>query len=235
MSISLLNDDETSYNIKTEVIDTGIGVPSHVVSDLFTPFTQFDNSATKRYKGTGLGLSICKSLTELMGGTIGFRPNNNPHGSNFWFTTTLAKLNEKSIPIRPSCTPGEKLTEVALKKQLLLVEDNVINQAVMIRLLKVLGFQCVDIALDGAQAVQLVKKRPLTYNLVLMDINMPVLDGVSATAQIRVLGLDVPIVAMTANALEGDAQTYLTKGFSDYIAKPVDRRALLKILFKWLQ
>jgi osomolarity two-component system sensor histidine kinase TcsA len=235
VSISLLDDDETSYNIMTEVTDTGIGVPSHAASDLFTPFTQFDNSATKRYKGTGLGLSICKSLTELMGGAIGFRPNNNPHGSNFWFTTKLAKLDEKSIPVRPSRIPGEKLTEMALKKQLLLVEDNVINQAVMVRLLKVWGFQCVDIALDGAQAVQLVKKKPFTYNLVLMDINMPVLDGVSATTQIRVLGLDIPIVAMTANALEGDAQTYLAKGFSDYIAKPVDRRALLKILFKWLQ
>src|SRR5277367_1952163 len=233
--VSLLDDDDASYNIMTEVTDTGIGVPSHAVSDLFTPFTQFDNSATKRYKGTGLGLSICKSLSELMGGTIGFRPNNNPHGSNFWFTTKLAKLDEKSIPVRPSRIPGEKLTEAALKKQLLLVEDNVINQAVMVRLLKVWGFQCVDIALDGAQAVQLVKKKPLTYNLVLMDINMPVLDGVSATTQIRVLGLDIPIVAMTANALEGDAQTYLAKGFSDYIAKPVDRRALLKILFKWLQ
>jgi osomolarity two-component system, sensor histidine kinase TcsA len=239
VSISLLDDDddddETSYNIKTEVTDTGIGVPSHAISDLFTPFTQFDNSATKRYKGTGLGLSICKSLTELMGGTIGFCPNNNPRGSNFWFTTKLAKLDGKSIPVRPSRIPGEKLTEIALKKQLLLVEDNVINQTVMVRLLKVLGFQCVDIALDGAQAVQLIKKKPLTYNLVLMDINMPVLDGVSATAQIRVLGLNIPIVAMTANALEGDAQTYLAKGFSDYIAKPVDRRALLKILFKWLQ
>ena len=234
VSVSLLDDDEASYNIMTEVTDTGIGVPSHAVSGLFTPFTQFDNSTTKRYKGTGLGLSICKSLTELMGGTIGFRPNK-PHGCNFWFTTKLAKLNEKSIPIRLGRIPGEKLTEVALKKPLLLVEDNVINQTVMIRLLKVLGFQCVDIALDGAQAVQLVKKKPLTYNLVLMDINMPVLDGVSATTQIRVLGLDIPIVAMTANALEGDAQTYLSKGFSDYIAKPVDRRALLKILFKWLQ
>jgi osomolarity two-component system, sensor histidine kinase TcsA len=233
--VSLLDDDEASYNIMTEVTDTGIGVPSHAVSDLFTPFTQFDNSATKRYKGTGLGLSICKSLTELMGGTIGFRPNKSPHGSIFWFTTKLAKMDEKSIPIRPSRIPGEKLTEAALKKPLLLVEDNVINQTVMVRLLKVWGFQCVDIALDGAQAVQLVKRRPLSYNLILMDINMPVLDGVSATAQIRILGLDIPIVAMTANALEADAQTYLSKGFNDYIAKPVDRRALLKILFKWLQ
>jgi osomolarity two-component system sensor histidine kinase TcsA len=235
VSISLHSDDETSYTIMTEVTDTGIGVPSHAISDLFTPFTQFDNSATKRYKGTGLGLSICKSLTELMGGTIGFRPNPNPHGSIFWFTTKLAKLEEKSIPTRPACISGEKLTEMALKKQLLLVEDNVINQTVMVRLLKVLGFQYVDIALDGAQAVQLVKKKPLTYNLILMDINMPVLDGVTATAQIRVLGLEIPIVAMTANALEGDAQTYLAKGFSDYIAKPVDRQALLKVLFKWLQ
>ena len=237
VNVSLLDDDddETSHNIMTEVADTGIGVPSHAVSDLFVPFTQFDDSVTKRFKGTGLGLSICKSLTELMGGAIGFRPNKNPHGSIFWFTVKLAKVDEKSIPIRPSRIPGEKLSEIALKKQLLLVEDNVINQTVMVRLLKVLGFQCVDIALDGAQAVQLVKKKPLTYNLILMDINMPVLDGVSATTQIRILGLNIPIVAMTANALEGDAQTYLAKGFNDYIAKPVDRRALLKILFKWLQ
>jgi osomolarity two-component system sensor histidine kinase TcsA len=239
VSISLVSEDETSLMINTEVIDTGIGVPIDAVSDLFTPFTQFDNSATKRYKGTGLGLSICKCLTELMGGAIGFRPNVDSHGSVFWFTTKLAKLDQRSLtlPVGPrvKAPARDKLTDLACKKPVLLVEDNVINQTVMVKLLKDLGIQSIDMALDGAQAVQLIERTPLAYSLVLMDINMPVLDGVTASTQIRAMDLDLPIVAMTANALKGDAEVYLAKGFDDYIAKPVDRRALLKVLCKWLQ
>lgn len=239
VSISLLSEDETSYMVTTEVADTGIGVPSQAVSDLFTPFTQFDNSTTKRYQGTGLGLSICQTLSELMGGAIGFRPNINSRGSVFWFTIKLAKLDQRPLPLhlgpRLNVPAGDKLTDLACKKQLLLVEDNVINQTVMVRMLKGLGIQSVDMALDGAQAVQLIKKTPFAYSLILMDINMPVLDGIAATTQIRAMEFDVPIVAMTANALKGDAEMYLAKGFNDYIAKPVERRALLKMLCKWLQ
>jgi osomolarity two-component system, sensor histidine kinase TcsA len=232
---TLVSDDDTSYILKTEVTDTGIGIPSYAVNSLFTPFTQFDNSATKRYKGTGLGLSICKSLAELTGGNIGFHPNVDQPGSVFWFTTKLAKLDEKwtiPLPIRPS---GPDIRELAPEKQLLLVEDNIINQTMMLKLLKGFGFDRVDIALDGEQCVRLVKQKPLTYRLILMDINMPVLDGVGATMEIRKMGLNIPIIAMTANALKGDEEAYLAKGLDDYIAKPVDRPRLMKVLSTWLK
>jgi osomolarity two-component system sensor histidine kinase TcsA len=227
-------EDEMSYTVKSEVIDTGIGVPPQAVSSLFNPFTQLDNFVTKRYKGTGLGLSICKSLAELMGGAIGYRPNPERHGSIFYFTMKLAKLENSTPHPLPVVVPSADIKAVALNKQLLLIEDNAINQTIMVRLLSSFGFEKVDVAGNGAEGVQLVKQKPLTYDLLLMDISMPVLDGVSATNQIRQMGLDVPIIAMTANALKGDAELYLAKGMNGYIAKPVDRRLLLQALLRWL-
>lgn len=230
----LTYEDEVSYNIRTEVIDTGIGVPPESVSALFTPFTQLDNFVTKRYKGTGLGLSICKSLAELMGGVIGYRPNPERQGSVFYFTMKIGKLeHSNSNPITVT-QPATDFKEVARDKQLLLIEDNVINQTIMVRLLRGFGFERVDIAGDGAEGVRLIKQKPLAYNLILMDISMPVLDGVSATRQIRDLGSNIPIIAMTANALKGDEETYLAEGMNDYIAKPVDRRLLVEALLRWL-
>jgi osomolarity two-component system, sensor histidine kinase TcsA len=233
--VSSSGEDETSYNVMTEVVDTGIGVPLHAVNELFTPFTQFDSSATKRYKGTGLGLSICKSLAEAMGGVVGFRPNPDGHGSVFWFTAKVVKLDETYKPPPPIAVPHAEIMKVAEGKQLLLADDNIVNQTVMRRLLKGLGFETVDIALDGLQAVQLIRQKRLAYHLILMDISMPVMDGISATKEIRNMGLDIPIVAMTANALKGDREAYLAKGLSDYIAKPVDRRLLMETLVKWLK
>lgn len=232
------NDDECT--LLTEVIDTGIGVPTHAVDALFTPFAQFDSSATKRYKGTGLGLSICKSLVELMGGTIGYRPNEDGEGvgSVFWFTTKLTKITAKMrglmTPQLPE-SPGEIVTEAVMTKQLLVVEDNLINRTIMVKLLKNYGFKHIDVALNGEEAITLIKRKPLTYGLILMDINMPVLDGIGATKEIRRMGLDVPIIAMTANALKGDEEKYLEVGMNDYIAKPVDRKVALRTLLKWLQ
>jgi osomolarity two-component system sensor histidine kinase TcsA len=101
-------------------------------------------------------------------------------------------------------------------------------------MLKGLGFAKVDVAIDGAEAVQKAKQNPLFYDLILMDISMPVLDGVAATMQIRELGLDTPIVAMTANALKEDVSSYLANGMNDYVPKPVDRQVLLKAFLRWL-
>ena len=242
---SLMRDDNMSYTVLTEVTDTGIGIPESAIGSLFTPFTQFDASATKRYKGTGLGLSICKSLAELMGGAIGFHPNPKSHGSVFWFTARLEKpgaeqLNglEKdlgSATLLPSLNLQSVIREMAPGKHLLLAEDNFINQKVMLMMLKGLGFEKVDMAVNGAEAVQLTKQNSLVYDLILMDVNMPVLDGIGATREIRKLGLDIPIIAMTANALKGDVDQYLAKGMNDYVSKPVDRSVLLKVLLRWLQ
>ncbi|KFY95923.1 hypothetical protein V500_02608 [Pseudogymnoascus sp. VKM F-4518 (FW-2643)] len=225
-------EDDTSYTLLTEVVDTGIGVPSPAVDTLFTPFAP-SNAVAKQYQGTGLGLSICKGLVEFMGGTIGFRPNQDK-GSTFWFTTKLAKI--KPIPVAPSPTqqPSTKLTDIALTKQILVVEDNLINQTIMVKLLKGYGFKNIDVASNGKEGLELVQKAQLAYRLILMDINMPVMDGITATEMIRGMGLDVPIIAMTANALKGDEESYLASGMNDYVAKPVDRRILLRVLVKWL-
>jgi osomolarity two-component system sensor histidine kinase TcsA len=244
----LQKEDEEYFTILTEVVDSGIGVPVNGSHTLFTPFTQFDNSATKRYKGTGLGLSICKSLAELMGGHIGFHPNPEGRGSVFWFTARLKKSkqlkalevlqeNIQGLKILPPvlADPMKMLKLVAANKHLLLAEDNLINRKVMLRMLAGLGFEKVDTAIDGKEAVAKVIQGAEPYDLILMDVNMPVQDGVSATKELRAKGLQTPIIAMTANALKGQAESYIAKGMSGYIAKPVDRDLLVKLLLSCLQ
>ncbi|KAF1933687.1 two-component system protein A [Didymella exigua CBS 183.55] len=245
----LEGEDEENSVIWTEVVDTGIGVPVASANALFTPFTQFDNSATKRYKGTGLGLSICKSLSELMGGEIGFHSNPGGHGSVFWFTIKLKKckqfqtvktphieLNGLRVPTPAIGDHLEEMKNVAVTKRLLLAEDNFINRKVMLRMLTGLGFPDIDVAVDGKEAVAktiqtaIHQHAPVPYDLILMDINMPVQDGVSATQELRDKGYHMPIIAMTANALKGHAEAYIAKGMTGYIAKPVDRKLLIKVL-----
>ncbi|CAG5188119.1 uncharacterized protein ALTATR162_LOCUS11878 [Alternaria atra] len=243
----LQKEDQDYFTILTEVIDSGIGVPASGSQTLFTPFTQIDNSTTKRYKGTGLGLSICKSLAELMGGNIGFHPNPEGPGSVFWFTARLKKCNQlKALEVLQEgmaglkisspavADPMETLKSVTANKRLLLAEDNAINRKVMTRMLAGLGFDEVDTAADGKEAVSKALQKP-GYDLILMDVNMPIQDGLSATKDIRAKGLQVPIVAMTANALKGQAESYIAKGMTGYIAKPVDRTLLIKLLIGCLQ
>jgi osomolarity two-component system sensor histidine kinase TcsA len=235
---TLQKEDEASYTILTEVLDTGIGVATEVSGALFTPFTQFDDSATKRYKGTGLGLSICKSLAELMNGNIGFHPNPEGRGSVFWFTCRLMKAKHlknieedlNAVALKIPRVPFEELRLVAADKRLLLVEDNAINKKVMLKILKGLGFQHIDLASDGRQAVTMSTNHQPPYHLILMDINMPLLDGVGATKEIRHAGIRSPIVAMTANALKGQSELYIAKGMNAYVSKPVDRNVLVKVL-----
>lgn len=240
---SVQRDEVSSYTIRTRVADTGIGIPDCAMGSLFTPFTQFDTSATKRYKGTGLGLSICKSLSELMGGSIGFYRNPEEHGSVFWFDIKVEKLKSEepangiqSLSLSPSMDPLSAVRTIAAGKRILLAEDNFINQKVMLMMLKNLGFEQVDTATDGVETIRLTTlQKPQRYDLILMDINMPVLDGIGSTREIRKAGLNIPIIAMTANALKGDVDVYLAKGMNDYIPKPVDRQLLMKSLLNWLK
>jgi osomolarity two-component system sensor histidine kinase TcsA len=246
VNAKLQEEGDESYTILTEVIDTGIGVPAAGSSALFTPFTQFDNSTTKRHKGTGLGLSICKSLVELMGGDIGFRPNPEGRGSIFWFTAKLNKIKQlkhidalqekfEDLSINLPIAPFEELRLAAVNKRILLAEDNPINQKIMLKTLAGLGFDGVDLANNGREAVTMSTKDPPPYNIILMDINMPILNGVAATKEIRLAGIRTPIVAMTANALKGQAESYIAQGMSDYVSKPVDRNLLVKSLLHLLQ
>lgn len=234
------NDPQTC-SLTVQVMDSGIGVPEDAVSTLFTPFTRFADSTTRRYQGTGLGLSICKSLAELMNGAVGFHANPNGPGSVFWMSARMGRIDRptnwptplistvQALPIDASGL----LRSVAPHKQILLVEDNKINQTIMLKLLVSLGFERVDAAWDGAEAVRMVKQKPLAYHVILMDINMPVMDGLLATEHIRQVNVDVPIIALTGNALKGDAETYLAKGMNDYIAKPLHRQQLVDLLWKW--
>jgi osomolarity two-component system sensor histidine kinase TcsA len=232
--------DPDMYVISTQVVDTGIGVPEDATNTLFTPFTRFADTAAKKYQGTGLGLSICKSLAELMDGTVGFHANPDGPGSVFWMTARMARLTSVSPAkqkLQPD-TPGAldssaSLEKIAPQKHILLVEDNKVNQLIMLKLLSSLGFKRVDAAWDGAEAVRMVKQKPLSYNLILMDISMPVMDGLTATEHIRRMKVDVPILALTGNALKGDAEAYLAKGMDDYIAKPLHRQQLVDLLWKW--
>lgn len=233
--------DPQAYTITTELADSGVGIPDCALNTLFTPFSRFADSAGQQYQGTGLGLSICKSLAELMDGTVGYRPGPRSKGSVFWFTAKMGHINtgySAKQPALPSTDDPKvllnRVREIAPRKHILLVEDNLVNHMVLLKLLQSLGFERIDVAWDGAEAVRQVKQTPLSYNVVLMDISMPVLNGLEATSQIRGMGIDVPIIALTANALKGDMETYLAKGMNDYIGKPIHRDQLLQVLWKWM-
>ena len=243
---ALHREDEGTYTIYTEIQDTGVGISETVSSSLFTPFHQLENTRTKAYSGTGLGLSICKSLVELMGGQIGYLPNPDRNGSVFWFTTLFKKIAAPDAmanltkqmaavnTIASDIASAENLQTVFETKTILLAEDNIINQKVILMMLRSLGFLHIDVAKNGAEAVQSVNSALKGYDLILMDINMPLIDGVAATIQIRCSGSQIPIIAMTANALKGDRDEYIAKGMNDYISKPVDKVHLIRMLKKWL-
>ncbi|KAF7712671.1 Uncharacterized protein PECH_002772 [Penicillium ucsense] len=241
-SFTVHSSDPQAYLISIQVEDSGIGVPETAANTLFTPFTRFADSATRRYQGTGLGLSICKSLAELMDGAVGFHNNPERPGSVFWLTVKMGRVERpvarlfrslQSADESPVVDTGALLQKVAAQKQILLVEDNKVNQTIMLKLLGTLGFQKVEAAWDGAEAVRMVKQKPLAYHVILMDISMPVMDGLTATEQIRGLKVKVPIIALTGHALKGDAENYLSKGMDDYIAKPLHRQQIIDVLWKW--
>ncbi len=252
---ALKDENEATCTMITEVRDTGIGIPEAKVQNIFNPFTQLDSSTKKRYQGTGLGLSIAKSLTELLGGQIGYRPNSDAHGSIFWFTIRFQKLlnaspggsvkvsgvGARSAIARPRSLGTaendlalEQLQNIAPTKRILAAEDNAINQTVLKKTLRTLGFKHITMASNGEEALSELSNSSQMYDLILMDVSMPVMDGHKATVHIRNRGFHIPIIAMTAYALKGDMEKCLEQGMSDYIAKPVNRMVLLRVLLKWL-
>lgn len=209
--------------LRIRVKDTGIGIDQNAVKRLFARFTQAEQSTTRRYGGTGLGLAICKQLTELMGGEIGVQSQLGA-GSTFWFT----------IPLGVGDTPTEldtvELSEVSPGLQLLVAEDNATNQFLMRAILEALGHQ-ITIANNGAEAVKMAQEAE--FDAVLMDVQMPVMDGPTATREIRRLASSVaklPIIALTANAMPGDRERYIAAGMDDYVSKPVDPAKLMEVL-----
>jgi len=215
--------------VRFSVRDTGIGMPAEDMQRLFESFHQADSSTTRKYGGTGLGLAISKKLATLMGGEVGV--DSVPgQGSHFWFTALLgvdsAAAGQPPLPAdagQPAAAPGLRNARV------LLVEDNDINQIVATEILREAGC-VVEIADNGRIAVDMVRARP--YDIVLMDMQMPEMDGVEATLAIRRLERHgaVPIVAMTANAMEQDRQRCLAAGMNDFVSKPVEPQELWRVV-----
>ncbi len=220
--------------VRFEVEDSGIGIAADKIDNLFTAFNQADTSTTRQFGGTGLGLVITRRLAEMMGGTVGVSSDPGK-GSTFWFTAQLKRGNEHNIEIPDDETFDAE--NIILQKypgcQLLLVEDNEINSEVAQQLLTSIGLQ-VDIASNGRIAVDKVRQNK--YDLVLMDIQMPEMDGLEATRIIRKMEgrQGLPILAMSANVFEEDHRASLDAGMNDFVSKPVNPHELFSTLIKWL-
>lgn len=212
--------------LRFEVGDTGIGLTAEQRKMLFTRFTQADASTTRKFGGTGLGLSICRQLCELMDGDIGV-DSTFGEGSTFWFSVPLEiaePASEISAPTDPAVPDATQAEASGLR--ILLAEDNQVNQKVVLAMLARAGHR-IDVVNNGVEAVNAARDN--VYDLILMDVQMPEMDGVTATRAIRALGGEkakFPIIALTANAMSGDGETYIDAGMNDYVTKPIDANKL---------
>ena len=231
---SILEESAESVQLRFEVQDTGIGISPETVSRLFAAFEQADNSTTRNYGGTGLGLAITRKLAELMGGEAGV--DSTPGvGSTFWFTARLTKTTSSEITPTPDITDVEEIIRQHHQgRRILVVDDEPLNLEVAQFILEDIGL-AVDTAEDGDLA--LTKVRETSYAAILMDMQMPNLDGVKATQQIRDLPgcHETPILAMTANAFAEDRARRIAAGMNDFIAMPFVPEGLYAILLKWLE
>lgn len=225
----VLNEDEESQNIRFSIKDTGIGIQSDKLEIIFNPFIQSDSSTTKQFGGTGLGLAISKSIIELQNGILEVQSKEN-EGSVFSFELRLKKGEE--IISKPSQEIKELIQKE--KKHFLVAEDNQMNQMIIEVILQKMGHE-LTIAQNGLEAVELYKKNYMIYDMVLMDISMPLLNGEEATKQIIDFEKQnnishTSIVALTANAFEDDRIKYLESGMDYYLSKPISLDKLMEII-----
>ena len=233
LNVSLDEDLDDSVRLRFSVADTGIGMTPEQQDKIFEAFAQADGSTTRRFGGTGLGLAICKLLAQLMDGDI-WVESAPLQGSTFTFTGLFKKVDATSVPA------SDAQYEVFVPRRnlhgftVLLAEDNPLNQEIAVEFLRSFGVAA-EVADNGAMAVGMMRER--TYDLVLLDIQMPVMDGLEAARQIREYegnGPHVPILAMTANAMSGDQEKSLAAGMNAHLTKPIDIRALEDALYRWL-
>jgi CheY-like chemotaxis protein len=228
-----------------QIRDTGIGLSPEQQGKLFQAFTQADKSTTRRFGGTGLGLSISKRLVELMGGTIGVNSELG-EGTTFWFAVPLPvgrAKREKQPQAAGRASGPTRLSDLfaGYPGRVLVADDNVTNQQVALEILKKMGLSA-DAVADGAEAISAVKTVP--YSLILMDVHMPNVDGLEATRRIRAGGtmsalagtehVRLPIIALTAAAMQEDRNNCVASGMDDFLSKPIMPTALANILEKWL-
>jgi len=230
--------------LRFSVRDTGIGIPEEVRKKLFQSFSQADASTTRRFGGTGLGLAICRKLVELMGGAINVTSEPGK-GSTFWFTLPFAKQKPHDPVMDGSVArPGPSGDALAMgssaapnRTRVLLAEDNKVNQLVGVKQLQKLGYQ-VDVAGNGLEAVAAWRRNK--YSVILMDCQMPEMDGYEATRKIRELEAEqnlppARIIALTASVMKEDRDFCLAAGMDDFISKPVDTGELKIALEKAIQ
>lgn len=234
LSTQKIDENAQSVLIRFDIEDTGIGIEAQTLERLFQAFEQADISTTKKYGGTGLGLAINKKLAELMGGTVGVSSKPGA-GSHFWFTARLNKGAhvELEVTLQDVAMAEEQLRKYHSGARILVAEDEPVNREITTYLLESAGL-VVDQAEDGAHALEAIQQHP--YALILMDMQMPVLNGIEATRKIKTqLGPDCPpILALSASNFADDRQRCLTAGMSDFITKPIAPKALYETLSKWL-
>ncbi len=242
--VNLKNQDENSLLLYCSVEDTGIGISPEKQKSIFNAFSQADETTTRKFGGTGLGLTISRQLVELMEGKIGVE-STPEKGSKFYFTAKFGRSkSELSIMGSSNLNAGKNTKETAadnsfpkFNARVLVAEDNPTNQIVAQGLLEVTGCT-VDMVENGVEAVKAVEGSNI-YDIIFMDCQMPVMDGYEATEKIRKImkqsNRDIPIIALTANAMKGDREKCITAGMNDYLPKPFDKSQLIDILQQWLK
>jgi PAS domain S-box-containing protein len=226
---TLIRQEGAMQTVQIVIEDTGIGINEEFLEQIFNKFTQEDDSIARKFGGTGLGMSITRQLMELMGGTIAITSKKNA-GTTVTLTLTLKIASQKILEKKKAVKSDSSSIG---NKQILLVEDNELNRLLAYTILTQYG-AIVTTANNGAIAIDLIRKQQ--FDIVLMDVQMPVLDGVTATTIIRKeIDNAIPIIALTANALKGKKEQYLEAGMNDYITKPYDEEKMISVIALWLQ
>ena len=231
--VKVLEQQTNSVRLRLEIVDTGIGIGEEAQRKLFNSFTQADGSTTRKYGGTGLGLTIVRQLVTMMRGRLGV-DSEQGKGACFWVEMGF-EIAEEDISQKHQETVSVK--DVELKAYVLLVEDNPVNQIVASKMLEKMGLTYVVVN-NGDEAINKLKE-PHDFDIVLMDCQMPVMDGYDATEALREYESEaelkhLPVIAMTANVMEGDEEKCLAAGMDDYVAKPIKLQALKEALARWL-